>query len=244
MRWRRRAERSPRGRRRSAYNRGQILYRMAEMIEGKRSEFAEAIQTSKRQNVKTSKPENEVSASIDRLIAFAGWSDKFAQVLARCQNPVNMPYYNFTVPEATGVVAIVPPDGPPLLGLISLLAPAIVSGNAAVVVVNEKHPLPAAIFGEVCATSDLPAGVINILTTKRSELIEHIASHREINAGSAANLTKPHQTTLEAGAAENLKRVRVIKRKDQEWFDPDICESPWEIEPFVEMKTIWHPSAM
>ena len=237
---------------RTAYNRGQILYRMAEMVEGKRDELIEAIASTRfaatrpkggeRGRPQASRPVDEVMASIDRLISFAGWSDKFAQVLG-CQNPVNLPYYNFTLPEPTGVVAVLVPDEPPLLALISLLAPVVVSGNTTVVVVNEKHPIPGAIFGEVCATSDLPAGVVNILTTKRGELIEHIASHREINAISGANLTKPHQTTLEAGAAENLKRVRVIKRREQEWFDPEICESPWEIEPFVEMKTIWHPSA-
>lgn len=238
---------------RSAYNRGQILYRMAEMIEGRREEFVHAIASTRPAAIRrvqrdrskasiASTPAHEVNESIDRLIAFAGWSDKFAQVFG-CQNPVNLPYYNFTIPEPTGVVATVVPDEPPLLALVSLLAPVIVSGNTTVVIVNDPHPLPAVVFGEVCATSDIPRGVVNILTTKRGELIEHIASHRELNAVSAANLTKMQQTDLEAGAAENLKRVRVIRRRQEEWCDADLCESPWEIEPFVEMKTIWHPSA-
>ncbi len=244
----------------TAYNRGQVLYRMAEMMEGKRDEFAEALrETSNRRNVRTSKsrrapspsrgwkpaerPEEEVSASIDRLVCFAGWADKYAQVLG-CNNPVAGPYYNFTVPEPTGVVGVLSPgEGPALLGLISLLAPPLCAGNAVVAVADDQAMLPAAILGEVCATSDVPAGVINILTGKRSELIEHLAQHRTVNAISAANLSRDEAATLKAGIADNLKRVRLASIQPADWTDPAVCEHPWTIEPFVEMKTIWHPGA-
>ena len=240
----------------SAYNRGQVLYRMAEMMEGKRDEFAEALrETSKRPNVKTSKrartsrgrkpadAHQEVSAAIDRLVCFAGWADKYAQVLG-CNNPVTGPYYNFTVPEPTGVVGVLSPgDGPGLLGLISLLAPPLCAGNAVVAIADEQSMLPAAILGEVCATSDVPAGVINILTGRRSELIEHLAQHRTVNAISAANLARDEAATLKAGIADNLKRVRIASIGPGAWDDPAVCEHPWTIEPFIEMKTIWHPSA-
>lgn len=224
---------------RSAYNRAQILYRMAEMMEGKRDEFAQAIRVT---GAAASLPgaRKEVDASIDRLVAFAGWADKFPQMIGS-QNPVAGPYYNFTIPEPTGVVAVVPPDEPALLALVSLLAAVIVSGNAAVVVEGVKHPIPACILGEVLATSDLPAGVVNIITAPRTELLEHLASHREVAAISAANLSKTEAATLRAGVAENLKRVRVERRADDDWFDDDVSASPWTIEPFVEMKTIWHP---
>jgi acyl-CoA reductase-like NAD-dependent aldehyde dehydrogenase len=241
----------------TAYNRGQVLYRMAEMLEGKRDEFAEALrETSKRPNVQASKghrarnsaikPSDEVSAAIDRLVCFAGWADKFAQVLG-CHNPVAGPYYNFTIPEPTGVVGVFGPasaaEGPALLGLISLLAPPLCAGNAVVAVACEHGLLAAAILGEVCATSDIPPGAVNILTGVRNELIEHMAGHRAVNAISAANLPAGESATLKAGMAENLKRVRIASLDAAQWLNAGVCESPWTIEPFVEMKTIWHPSA-
>jgi len=223
---------------RDAYNRGQILYRMGEMLEGKAEEFISplmrALQLSKRD------AKDEVSTSIDRLIAYAGWCDKYSQVLG-CNNPVSGPYYNFTVPEPTGVVAIVPPDEPSLLGLVSLIAPVIASGNTVVALSSELEPITASILGEVCATSDVPAGVINLLTGMRAELIDWIAGHREVNAVHAANIEPDLRKALELGAAENVKRV--IVRDVENFFDDDACTSPWWIEPFVEMKTIWHPSA-
>ena len=160
----------------------------------------------------------------------------------KCRNK-GWPYYNFTIPEPTGVVVVVAPDDPPLLGLVSLMAPPLCAGNAVVVIASEQHPLAAAIFGEVCATSDVPAGVVNIITAKRNELLSHIAEHRNVDAISAANLPRRAATQLRTGAAENLKRVRVEGRSDKDWYDPDVCDSPWQIEPFVDMKTIWHPSA-
>jgi acyl-CoA reductase-like NAD-dependent aldehyde dehydrogenase len=224
---------------RTAYNRGQILYRMAEMMEGRRDEFAQAIRsTGAAPSLPTAR--KEVDASIDRLVAFAGWADKFPQMIGS-QNPVAGPYYNFTIPEPTGVVAVVPPDEPALLALVTLLAAVIVSGNAAVVIAGVAHPIPACILGEVLATSDLPAGVVNIITAPRTELLGHLASHREIAAISASNLTKSEATTLRAGVAENLKRVHVERCAADDWFDDNVSASPWTIEPFVEMKTIWHP---
>ncbi|TVQ57107.1 MAG: aldehyde dehydrogenase family protein [Phycisphaerales bacterium] len=231
------------------YNRGQVLYRMAEMMEGKREEFAEAILATSKSRARPKRLAatrrgalNEVDATIDRLVCFGGWADKYAQVLG-CNNPVAGPHYNFTVPEPTGIVGVVAPDEPPLLGLISLIAPPLCAGNAVIAISSDLHPLPAAILGEVCATSDVPAGVVNILTGQRNELLEHLANHREVNAISAANLSRQAKATLELGAAENVKRVRVDTIREEEWLDEDVCHSPWRIEPFVEMKTIWHPSA-
>ncbi len=223
----------------TAYLRGQILYRMAEMMEGKRAEFENAIgEGTKAQRHNGTK--EEVTAAIDRLVAFAGWADKYAQVLG-CNNAVTGPYYNFTVPQPTGVVAVVAPDDTPLLGLISLIAPALCAGNTIVALGSETNPVPTAILGEVCATSGVPGGVVNLLTGYRDELIPFIAAHREIDAIQAAGVSEAHREQLRAGAAENLKRVRVLD--DADFFDDDACEDPWRIEPTVEMKTIWHPSA-
>lgn len=240
----------------TAYNRGQVLYRMAEMMEGKRDEFAEALcekprEKSKSQKVKKSTglargahavASREVDAAIDRLVCFAGWADKYAQVLG-CNNPVASPHYNFTVPEPTGVIGVVAPDAQPLLGLITLIAPPVCAGNSIVAIASDAQPIPACILGEVCATSDVPGGVVNILTGKRAELIEHLANHRDVDGIHAANLPRKESTILRLGAAENVKRVHVRTIDDEEWYEPSVCESPWMIEPFVEMKTIWHPSA-
>lgn len=242
----------------TAYNRGQILYRMAEMIEGKRAEFVEALglaasagngSPNSKPNSKASgkararglTPDAEVSASIDRLIAFAGWADKFAQILG-CQNPVAGPFYNFTVPDATGVAAVVAPDEPGLLGLVSLIAPVVCAGNTAVVVAGETHPIAASVLGEVCATSDVPAGVMNILTGQRAELLPFVAGHRDIDAVVGANLPAAAASALRAGSAENIKRVTIHTVAD--FADAQACTGPWWIEPTVEFKTIWHPSSV
>lgn len=228
----------------TAYLRGQILYRMAEMLEGKRREFDDVLGVHSHADMAMA---HELDTAIDRLVHYAGWADKYQQVLG-CNNPVAGPYYNFTTPEPTGVVGVIAPDDWPLLGLISLIAPPLCAGCAVVVLASETNPIPASIFGEVCATSDVPPGVINILTGYRDELVGHIASHRDINAIHAANVTDEHRTTLRQGAADNLKRVVVRNIQpgtDPQaggWFDDD-CESPWWIEPFVEMKTVWHPSS-
>lgn len=233
----------------TAYNRAQVLYRMAEMLEGKRDEFVQALTATRSRrasSVKRSKkagqsPDAQVAASIDRLVSFAGWADKFAHVLG-CQNPVSGPFYNFTTPEATGVVGVIAPDEPALLALVSLMAPVLCSGNAVVALGSATDPIVPAILGEVCATSDVPPGVVNILTGRREELVPHFASHRELDAIHAAGLEEEHATTLRKGVAENLKRVRIQEGRI-DWYDRDACHGPWWIEPFVEMKTVWHPSA-
>jgi acyl-CoA reductase-like NAD-dependent aldehyde dehydrogenase len=234
----------------TAYLRGQILYRMAEMMEGKRDEFAAALRSG---GAAKGAAEREVRQSVDRLVAFAGWADKYAQVLG-CNNPVAGPYYNFTVPEPTGVVAVVGPDDPGLLGLVSLLAPVVCSGNTAVALAGEGAPasLAAVVLGEVMATSDVPAGVVNLLTGERAELVPVIAGHRDIDAVHAAagpgGVTGEQRTGLREGAAENVKRVTVRElgrgKGAVDLEDEAACTSPWWIEPFVEMKTIWHPSAV
>ncbi|MBZ0173364.1 MAG: aldehyde dehydrogenase family protein [Phycisphaerales bacterium] len=223
----------------NAYLRGQILYRMAEMVEGKRGELAEAIAVTGKTSAEDAL--SEVDASTDRLIAFAGWADKFPQVLG-CHNPVTGPYYNFTVPEPTGVVGVIAPDEPSLLGLVSLIAPVLCAGNAVVALASESNPIPACVLGEVLATSDVPGGVVNLLTGYRDELVEHFASHREINALFAAGVSAEHREALEVGVAENLKRVRVLPG-GADYGDDAAFESAWTIEPFVETKTIWHPSS-
>lgn len=226
---------------RSAYNRGQILYRMAEMLEGKAGEFVDALAATVPGGA--SRARREVETSVDRLVAFAGWSDKYQQILG-CQNPVEGPFHNFSLPEATGVLALVASNEEPLLGLMSLLAPALCAGNTVVALGSEAHPLATAIFGEVCATSDVPAGVVNLLTGQRTELLEQFASHRDVDGISAASCSTEEKRTLELGAAENLKRVHVLALDDeQDWYNAAERESPDCIESCVEIKTIWHPSA-
>ncbi len=249
----------------TAYNRGQILYRLAEMMEGKREELAEATASvpsseprasararagaaskrarsstpSLRRSVSPSlSPSLEVSLAIDRVVHYAGWADKYGQILG-CNNPVAGPFYNFTSPEPTGVVVCLPPDEYPLLGLLSLAVPALCAGNAVVTLASETNPIPSMVLAEAAATSDMPGGILNILTGPRSELVPHIAPHRDVDAVHAANLNADHNTALRMGAAENLKRVTV--RKAINFADNDTCNSPWWIEPFVEFKTMWHP---
>jgi len=203
----------------TAYNRGQVVYRIAEMLESRRGEFAEL-----------SSGADEVDRAIDRLVWYAGWADKLAQVLGS-SNPVAGPYFNFTVPEPTGVVGILAPDEPPLLGLVSRVAPAIVGGNTTVVVTSETHPLAASELAEVLATSDVPGGVVNLLTGFRDELAPWLAGHMDVNALDLAGADGQVEE-LERLAAENVKRVVRGTADDQ---------SPWEIASFLEMKTVWHP---
>jgi acyl-CoA reductase-like NAD-dependent aldehyde dehydrogenase len=203
----------------TAYNRGQVLYRIAEMMEARRHEFAELCSG-----------KAEVETAIDRWVWYAGWADKLAQVLGS-SNPVAGPYFNFTLPEPTGVVGIVAPDEPPLLGLVSRLAPAIVGGNTTVAIASETQPLAAIELAEVVATSDVPGGVVNILTGFRSELAPWLAAHMDVNAIdlTGADGLAPE---LERAAAENVKRVVHGK--------PD-GQSPWDVASFLELKTVWHP---
>ena len=221
----------------TAYLRGQILYRLAEMLEGKASELAAAIACTG--SVSPAASADEVVACIDRVVCFAGWSDKHAQVLS-AHNPVAGPYYNYTTTEPTGVVAVVTPDEPSLLGLLSLALPAVCAGNAVVVLASETNGLPACVLGEALATSDLPGGVFNILTGLREELVPQFATHRDIDGIIAAGVGDAHAAELRAGAAENLKRVRILDAGDFLSREHDGVRT---IEPFIEYKTVWHPSA-
>ncbi len=203
----------------TAYNRGQVLYRLAEMIEARTGEFAELC---------GGRP--EVERSVDRIVWYAGWADKIAQVLGS-SNPVAGPYFNFTVPEPTGVVAVIAPDDPPLLGLVSRLLPALTGGNVVVALASETRPLAAIELAEALATSDVPGGAVNLLTGHRAELAPWLASHMDVNA---LDLTGADggSPELERSAADNVKRV--VRGK------PD-AQSPWEIASFLELKTVWHP---
>ncbi len=224
----------------TGYLRGQIMYRMAEMLEGRREEFAAAIQVTQRCTAAVAR--SEVDASVDRLVRFAGWSDKVEQVLG-CSNPVVGQYYNFTVPQPQGVVAVIAPNSPSLLGLVTLMGAPMCVGNTVVAIGSDEHPIPTAILGEVCQTSDVPAGVVNLLTGSQAELIEHVASHRQIASIHASGMSKKNQASTQESAADSMKRVRFSSYSLEEWNDDDKTASPWNIEPFVEMKTIWHPSS-
>jgi acyl-CoA reductase-like NAD-dependent aldehyde dehydrogenase len=200
----------------TAYNRGQVLYRAAEMMEARASELAELCAG-----------REEVERAIDRVVWYAGWTDKLAQVLGGA-NPVAGPYFNFTVPEPTGVVGIVAPGEPALLGLVSRLAPVLAGGNVAVVIASEAHPRAAIELAEVLATSDVPGGVVNVLTGLRDELAPHLAAHLDVDA---LDLDRG-DAELERAAADNVKRV-VFARAG--------AQSPYEISSFLELKTVWHP---
>jgi len=219
----------------TAYNRGQVIYRMAEMLEGRKAEFIELIMLSTGATTKIATA--EVEASVDRLVHYAGWTDKLAAVLGS-SNPVSSPYFSYSVPEPTGVVGILAPSGSPLLGLISVIAPVITGGNACLAIAAEEDPCIAITFAEVVATSDMPAGVINILTGKMSELAPHLAGHADVNAldltGAAAELRR----SLEEAAAETVKRVYVPKGL------PDFTAAPGtaRLRAFLEIKTVWHPT--
>jgi acyl-CoA reductase-like NAD-dependent aldehyde dehydrogenase len=203
----------------TAYNRGQILYRVAEMMEARHDEFAEL-----------SSGPKEVDRAIDRMVWYAGWADKLPQVLGG-SNPVAGPYFNFTVPEPTGVVGVLAPDEPPLAGLISRIAPVLVGGNAVVVVASETHPLASIELAEVLAISDVPAGAVNILTGYREELAPWLAGHMDVNAIDVTG-ADGLSADLERLAADNVKRV-VRGQADG--------QSAWQIADFLELKTVWHP---
>ncbi len=220
----------------TAYNRGQVLYRVAEVLEGRRAQFAGEVRLAA--GLSSEAAFAEVDAAVDRWVWYAGWSDKLAQVRGGA-NPVAGPYFNFSLPEPTGVVAVLAPQDSPLLGLVSVLAPAIVSGNTVVVVASEKYPLPAVTLAEVLATSDVPGGVVNLLTGRVAEIAPWLASHMDVNAIDLAGaLGAPGALAddLAVAAAENLKRVVRLPSGD------------WTAEPglermfgFLETKTVCHP---
>jgi acyl-CoA reductase-like NAD-dependent aldehyde dehydrogenase len=219
----------------TAYNRGQVIYRIAEMLEGRRTEFVELIMISTGASSKL--VNGEVDAAIDRLVHYAGWTDKLAAVLGS-SNPVSSPYFSYSAPEPTGVVGILAPSGSPLLGLISVLAPVITGGNACVLIAAETDPCVAITFAEVVATSDVPAGVINILTGRISELAPHLAAHADVNALDLTGADAELRTSLEQAAAETVKRVYVPKGQ------PDFAAAPGtaRLRAFLEIKTVWHPT--
>ena len=221
---------------RSGYNRGQILYRLAEMIEARGSEMADAIALGGASDAAATK---EVSASIERLIHYAGWADKFAQVLGSV-NPVSSPHFNFTVTEPIGIIGVIAPDDAPLLALVSLIAPAIAGGNSVVALASQARPYPAIVLGEMLATSDLPGGVVNILTGQRSEMLPTFATHEHLRALSGvANADERKQLRL--GAAESVRRTRLQKSEDApDWF-ADSAQGVHEIRELIEFKTTWHP---
>jgi acyl-CoA reductase-like NAD-dependent aldehyde dehydrogenase len=219
---------------RTAYNRGQILYRLAEMLEARRQEMIDTLVLFGAPKVGATKG---VDLAVDRLIYYAGWADKYEQVLGNV-NPVAAPYFNFTVTEPMGVIGVITPDLPPLLPLISLIAPAIVSGNAVVALASEKVPYPAILFGEMLATSDLPGGVVNILTGLRKELIPTFATHTHLRA-IVAVVGPEDRKTLALGAAESVKRTHFVDAST-DWFT-DGAQSLYAIRDTLEFKTTWHP---
>jgi acyl-CoA reductase-like NAD-dependent aldehyde dehydrogenase len=220
---------------RSAYNRGQILYRIGEMLEGRREQFVHEIML---HGQSREHAEMRVSAAIDRWIYYAGWCDKY-QALFSSVNPTNTSHFNFSVYEPTGVVGVmVEPNGGALHGLISLIAPVIAGGNTCVVVASENMPLPAVTFAEVLATSDLPGGAVNLLTGHRNELLKPLVSHMDINAVVVSAATQEERTMLDQEATCNLKRV--ICPKVADWFKEE-AQSPYMILDTQEVKTTWHP---
>ena len=226
----------------TAYNRGQVLYRVAEMLEGRTAQFAELV--ARAEGLDDAGACRQVAAAVDRWVWYAGWTDKVVQVAGNA-NPVAGPYFNLSVPEPTGVVAVLAPQRSSLLGLTSVIAPVIATGNTCVVVTSFARPLPAVALAEVLATSDVPGGVVNLLTGSAAELGPWLASHRDVEAidlTGAASLVEPTWGDLEAAASDTLTRVR---RPDDL---PDGAEPDWTEVPdiqrmldFMEIKTVWHP---
>ena len=224
----------------TAYNRSQILYRIAELMEGRRDQFVAEVMAA--EGVTRARATRTVDAAIDRWVWYAGWADKYQQVVGTV-NPVAGSYFNFSVPEPTGVVGIIAPEASSLLGLVSRLAPAIVSGNASVVIASESRPLPAVTLAEVLATSDVPGGVVNLITGLRRELIGHLAEHMDVNGLDAFGASPEDGPALEDAAVENVKRFVRPPAAGLERYDwmADAAQSPYLIGEFVEIKTVWHP---
>jgi acyl-CoA reductase-like NAD-dependent aldehyde dehydrogenase len=216
----------------TAFNRGQILYRVAELMEGRREQFRAELA-----DAGAADPDRGVNAAIDRWVWYAGWCDKVHQVLG-ATNPVAGPFFNFTIPEPTGVVGIIAPADQSLLGLVSRLAPAIVSGNTVVAVASESAPLPAVSLGEVLATSDVPGGVVNVLTGKVAELVPWLAGHMDVNAIDVTGVPDELRQEVDELAADNVKRIH--RAPDADPFSA-VAQSPYEITALMEFKTVWHP---
>lgn len=220
---------------RSAYNRGQILYRIAEMLEGRKEQFEAELQQA---GYSEKEARREVAASIDRLIYYAGWSDKYQQIYSTV-NPVASSHFDFSMPDPTGVVSVVAPEQYPLLGLVSVIAPVIVGGNTCVVLASEPNPLMAVSFAEVLNSSDVPGGVINILTGLREELLSHMSSHMDVNAFLCTDeLDAETRKMIDENAALNIKRA--VYKPTENW-EEDETQHPYWILEFQEIKTTWHP---
>jgi acyl-CoA reductase-like NAD-dependent aldehyde dehydrogenase len=225
----------------TAMNRGQVLYRVAELMEGRRAQFIDEVGTA--EGLTGTSAAASVDRAIDRWVWYAGWADKISQVLGTV-NPVSGPYFDFTIPEATGVVGVIAPERSSLLGLVSRLAPVVVSGNVAIVLASESRPLPAVTLGEVLATSDVPAGVINLLTGLRRELVPILAAHMDVNALDLWGIPPDMRAAAEESALENVKRVARPPRDGDDrfdWLDDGRAQRPEWIARFLEMKTVWHP---
>lgn len=221
---------------RTAYNRGQIIYRLAEMLEARTADMADALAVG---GATRTAADKEIAATIDRLIHYAGWTDKYEQVLGNV-NPVAAPYFNFTVTEPMGIVGILAPDAMPLLALVSLIAPAITSGNTVVALASATQPYPAIVLGEMLATSDLPGGVVNLLTGLRKELVPTFATHAHLRAiAGCADAVESEQ--LKRAAADSVKRVSLRESGESiDWFSEKM-EGLYEIRAHLEFKTVWHP---
>jgi len=219
----------------TAYNRGQVIYRIAEMMEARRAQFIELVAES--EGIKASKAQLSVDTAIDRIVHFAGWTDKIAAVFGGA-NPVAGPFFSFSTPEPTGVVAVIAPESDALLGLVSVVLPAIVSGNAVVVIASQSRPVPAVTFAEVLATSDLPGGVVNIITGSAAEIGPWLASHGDVNALELTGAEPSLRTELEQAASGTVKRVHYSHRTPDFFGDPGTAR----MRAFLETKTVWHPT--
>jgi acyl-CoA reductase-like NAD-dependent aldehyde dehydrogenase len=217
----------------TAYNRGQVLYRVAELMEGRRAQFAAEVRSA--DGLGAREAEAAVDTAIDRWVWYAGWSDKIAQVRGAA-NPVAGPYFNFSLPEPTGVVAVIAPEASSLLGFVSVVAPAIVTGNTVVALASERGPLPAVTLSEVLATSDVPGGVVNVLTGRTAEVAPWLASHMDVNAIDLAAAPADLADDLAIAAAENLKRV--VRSQQADWT---VTPSLDRMLAYLETKTVWHP---
>jgi len=221
---------------RTPYNRAQVLYRAAEMLEARSSEFESLL--SREAGLGRDAARTEVQAAVDRLVYYCGWADKFGALFGSV-NPVSAAYFDFSVPEPMGVVGVVADEGTALIGLVSQVAPVIVSGNACVAVASDKYPLTALELGEVLATSDLPGGAVNLLTGQKAELVPHMARHMDVNAMDYRDEALDREI-IELGT-ENLKRLRLGRKRPRAWWLSERAQGPEQIEAFVETKTVWHP---
>jgi len=224
----------------TAYNRGQILYRIAEVCEARAAELVDEL---RRAGSSAAEAKREVEQVVDRWVYYAGWSDKYSQIIGSV-NPVAGPYFNFTFPEPTGVVGVVAPEEPSLLGLVSRIAPAIVGGNVVVAITSESKPLAAITLAECFETSDVPPAVINLISGMKSELVPWLAAHMDVNAIDTTGVVAEGVAKVQQTAAENVKRVVHFDGATIGWDDARLSQSPYAIFDFQDMKTVWHPMGM